>query len=141
MVRPGTVRSANVDVLKSYNAILHTILIQTHVSVSVSPTNVHPISILTKKHAVVVVTSIQPALVINTSMIHHVDAIAVMSRNVAQGNTTTMMHVNVTVATLQHVMHHTTLIHNHASVSAGLMTATQVSTLTQKAVAVSVVDT
>ena len=53
----------------------------------------------------------------------------------------TMIHVNVNVETHQHAPIHTIMILTHASVSAGLMTATQVSTLTQKAVAVSVVDT
>ena len=63
------------------------------------------------------------------------------SRSVVMDNTMTIIHVKASVETHQHAPIHTIMIRTHASVSVGLMTATQVSTLTQKAVAVSVVDT
>ena len=69
-------------------------------------------------------------------MIHHVDAIAVMSRNVAQESTMTMIHANASVVTLQHVIVLMNMTHIHVSVSVGLMTAIQVSTLTLKHAAV-----
>ena len=63
------------------------------------------------------------------------------SRSVVMNSITTMIHVNASVETHQIAHIHTIMILTHASVSADLMTATQVSTLTRKAVAASVVDT
>ena len=116
-------------------------MIHIHASVSVSHTSAILTNTLTQRPAVVVVTNIQPVLTTNTSMIHHVDAIAAMSRNVAQGNTMTMIHVNASVVTLQLVTVLMNMTHIHVSVSADHMTATQVSTLTLRAVVVSVINT
>ena len=74
-------------------------------------------------------------------MIHLVDAIAVMSRNVAQESTMTMIHVNVNVKTHQRATPLTSMTHIHASVCASLIHVLQASTTTLKRVAVVVTNT
>ena len=122
-------------------APIHTNMIHTHASVFVSLMHVPLISTLTPTHVAADVMNTQPAPAISTLMSHRANATAVISRNVAQENTMTTIHVHASVVICQHAMLPIIMIRIHVNVSAGLTSATQVSTLTPRAVAVSVQNT
>ena len=68
----------------------------------------------------------------------HANVYVRKSRNAGQINISIMIHVNASVKIHQLALIHTIMIHTHVRVFVGLMTAIQVSTLTLRAVAVSV---
>ena len=119
----------------------HTSMIHIRASASVRLTHVQLISTLTMIPVVVSVVKNQPAPATNTSMIHPANAIAVIFLDAAQENTTTMIHVIVSAKIPQLAMPLTIMIQIHVNVYVNHMTATLVSILTQRAVAVSVQNT
>ena len=123
------------------HATIHTSMIQTLVSVPVSHTIVQHISTLMLKPAAVVVMRLQPAHGINSSMKHRVNANARGSITATQEHITIMIHVNASVVTLQHAMHHLSMIQMYVAVSVNLMHAIQVNTLTMRVAVVSVQST
>ena len=116
-------------------------MIQILASVLASLSSAHLISTLTMVHVVASVVKNQPVRVTSISMNHRASVSVETSRSAALGNTTTTIHVIVSAKIPQLAMPLTIMIQIHVNVYVNHMTATLVSILTQRAVAVSVQNT
>lgn len=121
--------------------MLHTIMTQIRVNVSVDHMTVQHISTLMLKPVAAAVVRLQPARGTNSSMKHPANANARGSITAAQEDITTMIHVSASVATLQHATHHSNMIQTCVGVSANPMPAIQVSTSIMRVAVVSVLNT
>ena len=130
-----------VNVRIHQHAIILTSTIQILASVLASHMTVQHISISILKPVAVAVVRLKPVQGINSSIIHPVSANARGSTTALQGDIMTMIHVSVSVATLQHVMHHSSMIQTCVGASANPMTAMRVSTLIWRAAVVNVLNT
>ena len=92
------------------------------------------------KPVAVAVVRLQPARGTNSLMKYPANANARGSITAAQEDIMTMIHVSVSVATLQHAMHHSSMIQTCVGVYANPMPAIQVSILTMRAAVVSVLN-
>ena len=92
-------------------------------------------------HVVASVLKNQPVRVTSISMNHHASATVETSRSAALENTTTMIHVIASAKIHQHAMPPTIMIQIRVNVYVDHMTATLVSILTPRAVAVSAQST
>ena len=133
-----TMTHVNVSVEIHQLASILTITILTLVNVIADLMTAILLSILITKAVAVSAQSIRPAQTINTSMVQLASVNVVTSRNVEMDNTMTMTHVNASVKTHQLACLHTITTQTLVNVIADPMTATLLSILITKAVAVCV---
>ena len=130
-----------VNVRIHQHAITLTSTIQILASAFASHMIVQHISISILKPVAVAVVRLKPAQGINSSTVRPVRANARESTTAPQGDTMTMIHVSVSVATFQRVMLHSSMIRICVGVSANPMTAMRISTSIRRAAVVNVLNT